>query len=320
MADDFVSIDVGGTTVRVARGRADGTVEQVVEFPTDSHGGPDDVLGRIAAQVDAVCGGGRPERVGIGLPGTVDPRTGVSHFLPNMPGNWRGVAVGETLRRRLGCEVRTLNDVRQHTMGELAFGHGRGRDRLTMIYVGIGTGIGGGIVIEGKLRLGPLGAAGEVGHMTILPSGPRCGCGNRGCLETLASGPALASAAIRLLDTGQAPELYRLVGGNADRVNGKTITEAAAAGDTSIREVIATSAEYLGLAMANLVTALHPDMIVIGGGVSLIGDMLFEPLRATVRDRVRMFGTDDIEIVPSRLGDDAGILGGLASAAFGTEA
>lgn len=322
MVEYFASVDVGGTTTRVAFGTARGDIESVQDFPTHSHEGPAALLERIASAAEHLADdlGSKPKRLGIGLPGLVDTESGLTKFLPNMPTHWVDVPVGKTLSDRVGCEVILLNDVRQHTMGELAYGHGKGRERLTLVYMGIGTGIGGGIVIDGKLRLGQFGAAGEIGHVTILPSGPRCGCGNRGCLETLASGPAIAAAGIRLLDTGQADELHKIVDGNADRVSAKTMTEAAKRGDVAIREVIEQSAEYLGFGLSAVITTISPDMIVIGGGVSLIGDMLFDKVRETITQRVKMFPTDQIQLFPSQLGDDAGVLGGLASAAFGTEA
>ena len=320
--DVYASVDLGGTTTRVALGTADGRVLTVDEFPTASHEGPDAVLKRIGESARRLADREdvRPKRLGIGLPGLVDRDAGVARFLPNLPGHWRDQPVNAPLEAAVGCEVRLLNDVRQHTMGELAFGVGRGKDHLSMVYIGIGTGIGGGIVIDGHLRLGPLGAAGEIGHMTILPSGPLCGCGNRGCLETLASGPAISAAGVRVLDTGQAPALHDLTEGNADRVNGKTLAEAAERGDKAVVEVLRQTGEFLGIGLANLVTALHPDLVVIGGGVSLIGEPLLGPIRETIDKRVRMFDARTVELLPSKLGDDAGMLGGIASAAFGLDA
>ena len=319
--DLFATVDVGGTSIGLGLGRADGTLIAETEFPTDSQRGHDAVIDRIGREVVALAAAhGQPKRLGIGLPGIVDANTGISKFLPNLPGHWRDVPVGPTLAAHVGCEVRVLNDVRQHTMGELAYGHGRGRERLTMVYLGLGTGIGGGVVIDGELHLGPIGAAGEIGHITILPSGPTCGCGNRGCLETLASGPAITAAGVRLLESGQADRLHELVDGDAGEVNPKNMTQAAHDGDASIADAIGQAGEAIGLAMSALVLAVHPEMIVIGGGVSLIGDLLFDGVRRTLRQRVKVFPVDDIEVLPSKLREDAGLLGGLASAAFGLRA
>jgi glucokinase len=186
-----------------------------------------------------------------------------------------------------------------------------------MLFFALGTGIGGGVVIDGKLRLGPLGAAGELGHQTIIPEGPLCGCGNRGCLETLASGPALSAAGVRLLLSGLSPKLYELTGGDTSRVTPQTLAEAAEAGDEQARLVIVEAAGYLGIGVANMVSALHPDLVVIGGGVANVGELLFETVRETVIKRVGMFPPNDVEIKPSSLGENAGALGGVALAVKG---
>jgi glucokinase len=202
------------------------------------------------------------------------------------------------------------------TLGE--FTYGRGMTVNTMVFLTVGTGIGGGVVIDRKLRLGPLGAAGELGHQTIQSDGLRCGCGNRGCLETLASGPALVGEGVRLLLSGLAPVLYELTGGNVAAVTPKEMGDAARAGDANVSEAIARAAGYLGIGVANAVTALHPDMVVLGGSVSALGDLLLDPIRAVVRERVRMFPVDDVVIERSILEDKAGLLGGIALAVAGT--
>jgi glucokinase len=186
-----------------------------------------------------------------------------------------------------------------------------------MAFFALGTGIGGGLVIDGRLRLGALGAAGELGHQTILPDGPRCGCGNRGCLETLANGPAVTAEGVRLMLTGLAPRLHERTGGSASRVTPSEMAAAAEAGDTYVEEAIVRAAGYLGIGVANTIIAVHPDLVVLGGGVTLIGDLLFDTIRRVVRERVRMFPPDDVAIKPSLLGDNAGPLGGIALALRG---
>ena len=211
----YAGIDLGGTTVTAGLATADGRLVASRTIPTESSDGPTAVLSRVADLVRSLAAeaGAAPRLVGVGLPGLLDVAAGTALFLPNLPTQWRGVAVAETLSGRLGCPVRCLNDARAATLGELAYG--RGKNARTMAFYTLGTGVGGGVAVEGKLLLGPLGAAGELGHMTILPDGPRCGCGNRGCLETLASGPAISGEGVRLLRRGLAPELHRLTGGDA---------------------------------------------------------------------------------------------------------
>ena len=279
-------------------------------IPTRSEEGPGAVLDRIATALTEF--GEKPRAIGIGVPGLIDLKHGHTLFLPNMPGNWRGIPVAETLRTRIGCPVYLLNDVRMATLGELTFGYGRGiRD---MVFLAIGTGIGGGVVLDGRLRLGPLGAAGELGHQTILPDGPLCGCGSRGCLETVASGPALSAEGIRLMRSGLAPNLHNLVDGSADAVTTKAMVDC---GDEAVNAAIVRASTYLGIGVANVVTSLHPELVVLGGGVANIGSLLFDTVRKTVRERVRMFPVDGVRIERSLLGDKAGLFGGFALAREG---
>jgi glucokinase len=311
----FASADLGGTKIAAAIAGADGEILAEGRIATNSYEGSAGVLPRIAGLVADLSArlGAQPAALGVGVPGLVDVRTGVTQFLPNLPSQWRGVPVGETLSNSLGCPVFLLNDARMATLGEFTFGRGKAAE--TMIFLTIGTGIGGGVVIDGKLRLGPLGAAGEFGHQTIQRDGPLCGCGNRGCLEALASGPALVGEGVRLLLSGLAPILFEMVSGNAGAVTPKEMGAAARAGDTPVRDAIARTAAWLGIGIANMVTALHPDLVVLGGSVAALDELLLEPVRETVKARVRMFPAGDISIERSLLGDSAGLLGGIALAA-----
>jgi glucokinase len=311
----FASVDLGGTKIAAAIAGADGGILAEGRIATNSHEGPSGVLPRIAALVADLSSrlGAQPVGVGIGVPGLVEIGTGITRFLPNLPSQWRGVPVGQTLSAALGCPVFLLNDARMATLGEFTFGRGKAAD--TMIFLTIGTGIGGGIVVDGKLRLGPLGAAGELGHQTIQRDGPLCGCGNRGCLEALASGPALVGEGVRLLLSGLAPVLFEMVSGNAGGVTPKEMGAAARAGDTAVRDAIARTAAWLGIGIANMVTALHPEMVVLGGSVAALDDLLLDPVRETVKERVRMFPVQDLSIERSLLEDKAGLLGGVALAA-----
>lgn len=310
----YVGIDLGGTTTAAVVARADGTILAEDEIPTRPYDGPTTVLDRVSELVKRlVTAQGRPPAaVGMGLPGLVDVARGVARFLPNVPGHWRGVEVGPRLTEALGCPVHVLNDVRLATLGELTFGHGR--TVRTMLFFSLGTGVGGGVVIDGTLRLGPLGAAGELGHQTIVPDGPLCGCGNRGCLETLASGPAIAAEAIRLMRMGQAPHLQELVGGDAGKVTAQEVAAAARSGDAGAAEAIRRAATFLGIGVANLVSALHPELVVIGGGVADAGDLILDPVRLTIKQRVGMFPADDVRVEQSLLGSKAGLMGGVALA------
>lgn len=307
----FAGVDLGGTNVTVALGGADGKIAAERKIPTKSHEGPDGVLRRIGEAVKEL--GSPPRALGMGVPGLVDLAAGVTKFLPNLPTLWRDVPVRKVLNGALGCDVYLLNDVRTATLGELAFG--LGRDAKTFAFFSLGTGVGGGVAVDGKLRLGPLGEAGELGHQTILPDGLPCGCGNRGCLETLASAPAIAAEGVRLLLSGNAPKLHDLTGGDASKVTPEAM---ARSGDPAILEAIARAARYLAIGVANVIVTLHPELVVIGGGVSGMGEPLFAPLREEVNRRVgKLLGPNPSRIERSALGDRAGILGAIALAARG---
>jgi glucokinase len=310
----YASVDLGGTKIAGALATEEGQILAEQMTPTHSHEGPEAVLQRIANLVQALAQQAdvQPAALGIGVPGLVDLRTGTTKFLPNLPTQWRDVPVRERLMPQVGCPVYLLNDVRTATLGELVFGHGR--DVGTLAFFALGTGVGGGIAVDGRLRLGPLGAAGELGHQTILPDGPLCGCGNRGCLETLASGPAIAAQGVWLLRCGRAPQLFDIVEGDVSRVTPREMAQAAEAGDEAVRNVIVRAATYLGIGVANVVTILHPDLVILGGGVAEIGPLLFETVEATMHERVGMFPTHNVRVVPSLLGPKASLLGGIALA------
>ncbi len=315
MTDElYASVDLGGTKVACAFATAEGEVLAEKTIPTHSHEGPEAVLDRIADLVNDLAEktDTPPAALGMGVPGLVDIKNGVTKFLPNLPTQWRDVPVREHLAPQVECPVYLLNDVRTATLGELTYGHGKTAN--TMAFFALGTGIGGGVVVDGKLRLGPLGAAGELGHQTILPNGPRCGCGNDGCLETLASGPAITAKGVWLMLSGRAPQLFEIVDGDPGQITPREMTLAAEAGDQEVREVLIRAAEYIGIGVANVVTILHPDLVVLGGGVAEIGPLLFKTVRDVVRQRVGMFPTDDVRIEHSMLGANAGMLGGVALA------
>lgn len=263
--------------------------------PTCSEDGPDAVLERVAELGRAtVAPFGEPVTAGLGLPGHFDAATGTGTLLPNLRGDWRGRAIAGPVAERLGLEVSLVNDCRALTLAELRLGAGRGvRDLLC---IALGTGVGGGVAIGGRLHLG-LGHAGELGHQTVDPDGPLCGCGNRGCLDRVAAAEAIAR------DGGCA---------SVDEV-----VAAAAAGDVRARRALERAAEHVGRALANAIVVLWPERVVVGGGVASAGEALLEPLRAVVRRRACAAPVDRIEIVPAALGPAAGAIG---AALWGAEA
>jgi len=284
-------------------------------IPTVSHEGPDAVLARVSSTLrDLVATAGhRLTAAGVGVPGLADFHRGRTLFLPNMPTGWRDYPVADRLSANVGCPVFVLNDARMAALGELWFGRGRGV--RTMVVFTMGTGIGGGVVIDRKLRLGHLGAAGELGHQIIQPYGALCGCGNRGCLETLAGGPALIGAGVRLLKSGHAPHLYEMVEGNAERVTPRLMVQAAAAGDSFLHDHLLEAARMVGIGVFNVITMFYPELVVIGGDVAHdLGPLLIETVRREVRERARMLPADKVRIECSELREKAALWGGIALA------
>lgn len=317
MDELYAGVDLGGTTTWCVLADRDGSIACEQKIATDAHEGPEAVLKRIIDVIKALASEtqSQPVALGMGVPGLVDLETGTTKFLPNLPTLWRDIKAGKVLSENLGCPARLLNDVRMATLGELTFGWGRSAP--TLVFFAIGTGIGGGVAVDGKLRLGPLGEAGELGHQTVMPDGPLCGCGNRGCMETLAAGPAIAAEGVRLMRTNLAPKLHELVDGDPGRVTAKEMAAAAEAGDEAVRDGIHRAADFLAIGVANMVTALHPDVVVLGGGVAEMGAILFDRVRESVYQRVRMIPADLIRIEHSQLGEQAGLLGAIALASRG---
>ena len=252
--------------------------------------------------------------VGIGVPGVLDMERGVVLFLPNLPGTWPDVPLAETIKAHTGLPVYVLNDARAITFGEWKFGAGRDVD--TMACLTLGTGIGGGLVINGRLHLGIGGAGGELGHQTIDFNGPQCGCGNFGCLETYASGPAISAMGMKAVAQGLTTDLGKMVDYDLNLITPKLIARAALAGDAIAKDIYDKAGYYLGIAIANVLVSVNPRKVVLAGGVAAAGDLLLEPIRRTVRERVFVMPQDQVEIVLAGLGKNSGIVGAALWAAL----
>jgi glucokinase len=308
-----LGIDIGGTNLVVGAVSHDGS--RVVgdhSRPTDASRGPDAIIHDLVEMAHhsrehlaRVEPGATLEGVGIGAPGPLDTRTGVIALTPNL--GW----VNMPLRARLGDALQLAaaldNDANCAVLGETWVGAATGG--RFVLGVTIGTGIGGGIVLDGRLHHGASDCAGEIGHITIDMDGRRCGCGNYGCLEAYASGPAIAMRAIEQVRSGGESRLADLVGGDLDAVTAQTVYQAATAGDDLARDVVRATAQYLGTGIANLLNIFNPDLVVIMGGVTQAGDRLFEPLRRVVAQRAFTPAVNACRIVPGTLGGLAGVYG-----------
>jgi glucokinase len=269
------------------------------------------VLGRIVALGRDLLS--RPEvadvsvhRVGVGCAGPVDLKAGLVFNPPNLPG-WTRVPLTDHLQRALGLPTVLENDANAAGLGEYRYGAGRGA--RSIVYLTVSTGIGGGIILDGKIWHGLKDAAGEIGHMTVCPDGPVCGCGNRGCLEAMSSGTSIARQARGAVAAGRTTALSAI-----PALTSADVVRLAQQGDPVAREVWESAVTYLGIGVAAVVTILAPERVVIGGGVTKAGDHLFQPLREEVRRRVKLVPVESVPILPAALGPDVGILGAAAVA------
>jgi glucokinase len=306
-----LAIDLGGTKIMVAVVGKGGSIVAQDYSQTLAVEGPEAVMARLISAANRAVGlaGVRMRQlagVGLAVAGVLDTRNGVVTVSPNLPG-WQGLPLVEMASRNLGVSVFLVNDADAAALAEQRFGAGHGCSNL--VYVTVSTGIGGGIIVDGKLYSGANGCAGEIGHMTVEPDGPKCACGNTGCLEVLASGRAIAREARRRLGTGEPSLLRDKVKGDLGQVTAEVVGEAARRGDALSMEVITRAARYLGIGLANLVQLLNPEMIIIGGGVANLKELLLRPAREEIDRRAFRLPAQTVRLVLSQLGGSAGVVG-----------
>ncbi len=297
-----VGIDLGGTNLRAGLVDASGRILEREARPTRAERGPAAVIDEIAALAASVARGGRAaEGIGVGSPGPLDAETGVVFDAPNLAG-WRNVPLKRELEARTGLPVRVENDANAAAFGEAWLGAGRGARIL--VCVTLGTGIGGGIVADGAIVRGTSGVAGEIGHVTIDPGGPLCGCGNRGCVEAFASATAVVRAARERIRAGERSALPDDPG-----LDAAAIAAAARSGDPLAVSVLGGAGTHLGLAASIIAHLLNPDRIVFSGGLAGAGPCLFGPLIAELERRTFPRARAALTIALAGLGDDAGLVG-----------
>jgi glucokinase len=321
MADDryIVGVDLGGTSINVGVVPfGGGPVLGMRSMPTEPGRGAKSVVDRMNGMIREAMRDARREAsipesgyvgIGIGSPGPLDRASGTVIETPNL--GWRNFPLRDLIANEMGLDAVLDNDANAAALGEYWLGAGKDVDSLLALT--LGTGIGGGIVLGGRVYHGASDVAGEVGHMTIDPTGRRCNCGNYGCLEAYASGPAIAARAVEGLRSGVASALPELAEGDLSEVTAETVYQAIVAGDLYAKEVMRETAAFLGTGVANLINILNPAMVVISGGVTRAGDHLFEPLRGEVRRRAFRQAADACRIVASELGDMAGVIGAAAT-------
>jgi len=309
-----IGVDLGGTKILSAIVDKKGNIIHSVNIPTEAASGKEKVIQNITASIKLLLkSSGVPlssvGSIGIGAPGPVDFRKGVILNPPNLPG-WEEVPLATIIEKEFNKKVFLENDANAAALGEAEFGSAKGVKNF--VYVTVSTGIGGGLVLNGELYRGGSGGAGEIGHMVIKTNGPKCGCGNFGCLEAMASGEAMARLARDRVKDDKSSLILQKAGNDISKIDSLSVELAAKDGDKLANEIIAEISFYLGIGMSNLVNILCPDMIAMGGGVMNMGEMILGPVRETVKRLSLSPAKDNVKIVRAKLGKDVGVIGAAA--------
>jgi glucokinase len=307
-----VGVDVGGTNIRAGVITREGKKLGEGRRPARAMEGIAVTLKMITETIEEALADAGVDRaglmgIGMGVPGRHNSEEGLVYYSPNFAG-WTNVQLLLPVEEHFGVACYMRNDVKTASMGEYYFGAGKGCSWVVMIT--LGTGIGGSLIANGKLMLGSGEGFAEVGHMTVAPDGRQCGCGNHGCWEAMAGRDAVIERAIRRLQTGQASTLGEMTKYDVTEITPARIAQAAQDGDALAREVLEETGMWVGIGVANLIQLYNPEVVIIGGGISQAGDLLFGHIRRTAHWRARMVPASTAKIVPAALGDDAGIFGG----------
>lgn len=309
-----IGIDMGATHVTILLADFSACVLRELESPFDINDGPEECL----FQVDSLLrdfldkAGVKLEdilAIGVGVPGPIVSDAGMVSGPPIMPG-WDSYPIRDHLQELWQCPIALSNDAELGALGEWAYGAGRGERNLA--YIKVGTGIGCGLLLDGRLYRGTTGSAGEIGHITITENGPLCTCGNRGCLEALAGGNAIARSAQEMVRSGHRTQMASITPINS--LTARDVIAAARNGDLTAQNIVAEAGEHLGTAIASVVNLFNPSMIVVGGGVAQIGDLLLEPIRKTVRERSLKVASRAVRITAALLGRRSAGMGAVVQA------
>lgn len=310
MVKNRIGIDVGGTNVKIALVDSNGKIGYSNTIPTRAEMGYEYTINNMKQAIrdlltETKLSAKDIEGIGFGLPGQVDFKSGVVRLITNIPG-WVEIPLAKMIEDEFHIPTRIDNDVRCAALGELNFGAGKGCQNL--ICITVGTGIGSGLIVNGKLVRGAANAAGEIGHIKLqMHDGPICGCGDTGCMEAFASGPAIVAMAEDYIKGGKSTKFREMANGND--ITPFIVAEAAKAGDAVAKRIFTRMGEYIGIGMASVVNLLNPERIIVGGGVADAGDILMTPLKETIKKRAMKIAGETVEVVPAQLGNTAGVIG-----------
>ncbi len=310
MKNYVVGIDLGGTKISCALSDLEGRVVAQTTIPTLAHEGDNPVLGRIIKTIEMVLEEGNVATnevaaIGIGSPGPLDAKKGIIVTTPNLP--FKNFQLVKPIEEKFSIPTYLDNDANVAAIAEFMFGAGKGTEN--MVYITVSTGVGGGAILNGKIYRGSTTNALEVGHTTVFPGGPRCGCGNLGCLEATSSGTAIGKRANEAVSSKVETSLR-----DYETVTSYEVFKEAEKGDAVSKKILDEAFNYLGIGVANIIASFDPDKVIIGGGVSKGGDVLFNKVQEVVNERCFKSMAEYCKIVPAGLGTDAGVLGAVALA------
>lgn len=308
-----IGFDLGGTNMGSALVSLEGELIYQNDCPTLAHEPSEKVLGRMKNLIHDCFNKAKENNlnvvsIGIGSPGVIDTENGVIINSPNIP-DWNNIEIVKIMNAEFNVPCAIDNDVRVAAMGEYKFGAGKGYKNI--LCIAIGTGIGGGIILDGKLMRGPTFSMGEIGHITLKKDGPKCGCGNYGCMEALGSSTAIIREAKNAIENNESEILKELYKEN-NEINTYLVAQAAEKGDKKAFEIITQAAEWVGIGLSGVVNLINPEIIIIGGGVSLAGEIIFNPIKNEIKKRSLKIPGEFVKVVPANLGDFAGMIGASA--------
>ncbi len=307
-----IGVDLGGTKISAGIVSSSGKVILREKIPTMVALGGNTVLNRLALAISLLFKKAPPavrkeiRGIGIGIPGMVEHEKGIVHEPPNIPA-LNGVNVKKFIQRRFKKPAFIANDANAHALGEHTFGAGKGTQN--MVCITLGTGLGGGIILNGKLYTGSFENAGELGHIVIRKEGIPCNCGNTGCVEAYVGANFIAERARKAIKAGTKSSVVKLVNGDLSKITPHLLAKAARQGDRYARQLWAEVGEEIGTAIVSIANILGPEKVIVSGGVSRAGDILFKPMIKEFKKRSFKYLRTRIKIVPGKLLDDAGILG-----------
>ena len=310
MNEVVAGIDIGGTKTAIALENSRGEKIAARRLPTLADG--DETVGRIFQAIEQMLekNQARLTAVGIGCPSPLDIEKGLVMSPSNLR-DWNNFPIVKLFEERFKVPVALDNDANAAALGEYIYGAGRGYKNV--VYITVSTGIGGGIIINGEIFHGVAAGAGELGHTIVQPDGIRCNCGSVGCLETVGAGVHIARRARERLAAGET-SLMREMSPNFDEITAETVIEAVRRDDRLAVEIWDETCRFLAIGIGNIITLLAPEALIIGGGVSMAGDLLFEPLRRLLPQFVSMIPADKINVIPAELGGESGVCGALVLA------